>query len=354
MGETATMAEGQPFQPLRGGGEPAGPARPLGVGLGRSVPLSLSTTWGTGRLADLGELVDEARALGIRRLELGRACTPRVVEQIIARLGDDVRLSSLHNVCPRPVDDHDEPVSLPSLAEPDPLAREVIVRWTEETIRLAAYWGVPAVVLHLGEIPIDRAVEAELHARRRAGGAATPAGVVALARLRAHRQAVAGPYWAAARRSLEEILLLAEEAGVRLGLETRADLMDLPSFDELGRLLAEFPSDMLGYWHDTGHAQRQQALGAARAADWLAAYGRRLVGLHLHDCAGLDDHLPPGTGEVDFAAVLAAAPPAALHVCEFRSTLTAAQVATGLAHLRRLGFDDGGGEGDEWGAIDSR
>jgi sugar phosphate isomerase/epimerase len=28
-----------------------------------------------------------------------------------------------------------------------------------------------------------------------------------------------------------------------------------------------------------------------------------LVGVHVHDAAGLKDHLPPGTGEIDFEAI---------------------------------------------------
>ncbi|NIS46468.1 MAG: hypothetical protein GWN76_11420, partial [candidate division Zixibacteria bacterium] len=28
-----------------------------------------------------------------------------------------------------------------------------------------------------------------------------------------------------------------------------------------------------------------------------------LIGVHLHDAIGLDDHIPPGSGEIDFAAL---------------------------------------------------
>lgn len=325
------MGDVRPHQPLtlypRLRREPPLPAGP---------PLALSTMWGIGRLDDLGELVDEARRLGVRQLELNDRCTPRLVEQVIARLGDEVRLCSLHNVCPWPVDDDGRQLSLPSLAEPDPIAREVIVRWTEETIRLAAHWGIPAVVVHLGELPNGRDQEAALQALVLAGQGDTAGAAAARQRLIEHRRAVVGPYLAAATRSLEELLPLCEEAGVRLGLETRADYLDLPTFEELGELLARFDSQHLGYWHDTGHAQRQQALGLRAASDWLAAYSQRLVGLHLHDCVGLTDHGRPGAGEVDFAAALAAAGPATPRVCEFSHRLSEAEVASGLDYLRRV------------------
>jgi sugar phosphate isomerase/epimerase len=330
-GRTTTVGDVQPHQPLtlhprarRASPPPAGPS------------LALSTMWGIGRLDDLGALVDEARRLGVRQLELNDQCTPRLVEQVIARLGDEVRLCSLHNVCPWPVDDDGRRLSLPSLAEPDPIAREVIVRWTEETIRLAAYWGIPAVVIHLGELPDGRDQEAALQALVLAGQGETAGAGAARQRLIEHRRAAVGPYLAAAARSLEELLPLCEEAGVRLGLETRADYLDLPTFEELGELLARFDSEYLGYWHDTGHAQRQQALGLRAARDWLAAYGRRLVGLHLHDCVGLADHHRPGTGAVDFAAALAAAGAATPCVCEFSPRLSEAEVASGLDYLRSV------------------
>jgi sugar phosphate isomerase/epimerase len=332
------VVDSQPYAPLPARPRPAGPPEPATPR--RAPRLALSTMWGIGRLTDLGELVDEIRRLGLARIELNFNCLPPMVEQIIGRLGDDVRITSLHNVCPWPVDDDGRAVALPSLAEPDPLAREIIVRWTEETIRLASYWGVPAVVLHLGEIPFGRELEAEVHRLYRAGQHGTPTWQAALDALAAHREAVAGPYREAAWRSLDDLLLLAEEAGVRLGVETRADLIDLPNFAEMGQVLDRFDSEALGYWHDTGHAQRQATLVALAPSAWLDAFGDRLVGCHLHDCAGLDDHLAPGTGAVDFAAVRAVVAPDTPCVGEFHNRLGEAEVAAGLTHLRAVGFEE--------------
>lgn len=323
------MADVQPHQPLRSRPWAAPPEVTEPVG----PRLALSTRWGIGRLADLGELVDDARRLGIRRLALGPGCTADHVEQVIARLGDDVRLCSLTNVCPWPLDDDGEPASLPSLAEPDPIAREIIVRWTEETIRLASYWGVPLVVVNFTSLASDTVQATDLttlaHASRNPVAAAT-----ARTRLLTYRRTVAGPAFDAAMSSLDDLLPLCEEAGVRLGLATPASLLAPLSFEELFEVLARFPDAPVGYWHDTGQAQRLESAGLHPAQDWLTTFADRLVGLSLHDERDGTDHLPPGTGLVDFAAALAHASAATPCMVDVAPTQTEAAVAQGLAHLR--------------------
>jgi sugar phosphate isomerase/epimerase len=41
-------------------------------------------------------------------------------------------------------------------------------------------------------------------------------------------------------------------------------------------------------------------LGVVSQEDLLTTHGERLVGIHLHDAAGMNDHLAPGNGEIDF------------------------------------------------------
>ena len=113
----------------------------------------------------------------------------------------------------------------------------------------------------------------------------------------------------------------------------------MPVVEEAEELLDAFPSPMLGYWHDTGHAQRLDALGYYPHRRWLERLGDRLVGMHLHDCRGLRDHLIPGRGTVDFAAVVSYLRADTVRSCEFDYDCEVADIREGLDYLRAAGFE---------------
>lgn len=100
--------------------------------------------------------------------------------------------------------------------------------------------------------------------------------------------------------SLDRLVRVAEKQGVTLGLENRAHYHELPGSDDFRWLLAEFSGGPVGYWHDTGHAHLAEKLTIVPPGFLLEKYAPELVGVHFHDAVGLKDHLPPGTGEIDF------------------------------------------------------
>ena len=59
------------------------------------------------------------------------------------------------------------------------------------------------------------------------------------------------------------------------------------------------------------------------------------VGLHINDSQGGDDHLPPGEGKVDFAALKPMAAAARHIVFEPHDGVTEAALKKGLEHLKR-------------------
>jgi sugar phosphate isomerase/epimerase len=81
---------------------------------------------------------------------------------------------------------------------------------------------------------------------------------------------------------------------VRLGVENRYHHMDLPSLDEMGELLGLADADRLGFLYDVGHAQTLDRLGFYSHEEWLKRYGSRIIGVHLHDALGVEDHRMPG------------------------------------------------------------
>ena len=119
-------------------------------------------------------------------------------------------------------------------------------------------------------------------------------------------------------------------------METRYHYHELPGPEDFEGLLAEFDGAPLGYWHDTGHAFVSTQLELTAGSGLLERLAGRLAGLHLHDARGLEDHLPPGTGQIDFKALaphLAADIPAVL---ELRPGTPQDAVREGLAHLDGL------------------
>jgi sugar phosphate isomerase/epimerase len=106
---------------------------------------------------------------------------------------------------------------------------------------------------------------------------------------------------AAARRSVEEIALLAADVGVTLALEVMPNALSTP--DALCRLIEDdLEGADVGVCLDYGHAN----LGGD-VAEAIETISGHLFTTHLHDNAGRrDDHLVPYAGKIDWDAAMMA------------------------------------------------
>ncbi len=303
--------------------------------------LSVSTMWGAqGRYADLGDMVDGVRAAGGARIEINYMPTREQLAQLLAR--PDLVVSSVHNICPRPTDAQGQRIPDPSLVATDDAERRHAVALTKATMDLARRLGSDAVVVHAGELTVLPDDEKRLDDLYRAGAAESDAFAALRERIVAARREVAAPALERLIASLRELAPYAEATGVRLGLESRQDYRDIPILDDCDTIFGSIASPMVGYWHDTGHAQRQANLGYTPHEAWLQHLGHRLVGFHLHDCLGLRDHLIPGRGRVDFAMVVSYLRADTIPACEFDYYEDVADIREGLDYLRAVGFERGG------------
>jgi sugar phosphate isomerase/epimerase len=105
------------------------------------------------------------------------------------------------------------------------------------------------------------------------------------------------------RRSLDALLPVIEEAGVRVTLEN-LPYPDYPlnNLGDLRAVIEHYPSDLVGLILDFGHAGR---VGRS-PEDELRVAGERLCGTHIHDldCRdGLVDHHSPALDYFDWAAI---------------------------------------------------
>ena len=113
-------------------------------------------------------------------------------------------------------------------------------------------------------------------------------------------------YFEQLHRSLQEMLPVARQAGVVIGLEnmTPGEYGGGRFFSVAGhfaRLSRELTDPNVGYVYDTGHALMSAGPDALQI---LEAMGDRIAAWHLADNAGdRDSHLAPGHGEVNWDAV---------------------------------------------------
>ena len=142
----------------------------------------------------------------------------------------------------------------------------------------------------------------------------------------------------AALFSLERLNREAEKRGLMLGIENRYHLNEIPNFEEIGRILAHFQGGHIGYWHDVGHAKVQENLGILPQKELLAAYGSRLLGIHLHDVEGLEDHLPPGRGEMDYEEIRPYLNPSHIKILEIKSRVSREDLMAGIRKIEDLGM----------------
>ncbi len=121
--------------------------------------------------------------------------------------------------------------------------------------------------------------------------------------------------------SIARLLPIARNAGVRLMLEPAASPFDTP--DHLQPLYDAFPE--LECHLDLGHAH----LNDCQPWEWIHRFSSRLTHLHAHDNNGREDqHLPPGTGTLDWPKTLAA-----LRNVHYNGTLTIETFAPDRSYL---------------------
>jgi len=278
-----------------------------------SLEVSLSTMWAKDRFSHMAEFAAKLRELGFTHVEPNRLVSPGMLAEL---LETSVPISSIHAPCPAVLSSQGIDIDRLSLSSLNVSERVEAVSFTKKTIDLAANVNARAIVLHLGEVPIDLSLQDRLHKLHDAGQAQTKEYRRIKERLVHQRASLAQPYVDAAKRSLQELSKHSQENGIMLGLETRFHFNEIPNTDEMAELLGEVPEPVAGYWHDTGHAEVQQQLGFVFHEEWLSRFKDRMVGIHLHDIRGISDHHAPGKGNMNWEMIAKYLPQGIVKVCE--------------------------------------
>jgi sugar phosphate isomerase/epimerase len=278
-----------------------------------SLEVSLSTMWAKGRFSQMAEFAAKLRELGFTHVEPNRLVSPRMLAEL---LKTGVPISSIHSPCPTVLSSQGMDVDRLSLSSLDVSERMEAVSFARKTIDLAANVNARAIVLHMGEAPIDLSLQDRLHKLHDAGHAQTKKYGQIKERLVRQRASLARPYVDAAKKSLQELSKYTSQKGIMLGLETRFHFGEIPNTDEMAELLGEVSEGVAGYWHDTGHAEVQQELGFFSHEEWLSRFRDRIVGIHLHDIRGISDHHAPGKGNMNWEMIAKYLSRGVVKVCE--------------------------------------
>jgi sugar phosphate isomerase/epimerase len=301
------------------------------------LQVSLSTMWAKGRFSHMAEFAAKAKELGFTHIEANTSISPRMLSELVET---NVPISSIHSPCPATSSSKGIPVASLSLSSLEESARMEAVSFTEKTIDLAASVSAKAIVLHMGEVPIDLGLQDRLYKLYDESRAQTEEYSQAKEKLIYQRISQLPPYLEAARKSLRELSQYSRQKGIMLGLETRFHFHEIPNMDEMADLLNEVPGSAVGYWHDVGHAEVQQRLGFSLHEEWLSRFKHKMIGIHLHAVLGISDHHAPGQGDVNWRMVAKYLPQGTVRVCEIGEWNDEEQMQGVVNFLQKEGIVD--------------
>jgi len=312
--------------------------------------LSLSTNWCNRRIESSEEIADLALSLGFEELELGYHTTPQQAQGFKARL-DVIPVGSVHAFCPVPVSAPQGYPELYSLASFDAEDRKMAQIQVKRTAAFAADMGAKTVVLHAGRVMCE----------------------TWFARNRLKKRAKEGlKMLDVFKGELAALVPELERLGVTLALENLPYYEGFPNETEMAAILEAFKGAPVKAWFDTGHHRVRECSGflpqaaenqgpgskvqgprsdeqnaksevqstmaeGAGALDFRPLTLDSFAGMHLNDVVDInDDHLAPGFGKVDFAALVPLAKSVRHVVFEPNAQVSEHALRNGIAYIRRI------------------
>ncbi|MDP3789873.1 MAG: TIM barrel protein [Candidatus Omnitrophota bacterium] len=296
----------------------------------------ISTSWNYHRHTNARSMIEEIKELGIDSVELNFKLSRAMVDGV-AELVDQnlVKVLSLHNFCPVP-DSIEISKASPdyySLASLDPDERQKAVTETQRTMDTACRLKARAVVVHAGRLDIkDRTREL---ARAIEDGLDVTDLIDSMQEER--ERALGKGYLDCLLESIKELIAYSKKVDIKIGLENRFYFRELPSIADFTTIFAAFKDRNLCYWHDTGHAQVYENLKLLSHMEYLEKFGRRLMGMHLHDVTGvIDDHNAPFTGSLDFSMLKPFLTGKIIKILEPHDPATAGDIKSAIVRLKEL------------------
>jgi sugar phosphate isomerase/epimerase len=286
-------------------------------------------------------MLREIRELGFEYAELSHgiriSLLPGILESVDA---GEIQISTLHNFCPLPIGVNQANPNLFRFSSLDARERENAWRYSLKTLETARRLNAKLVVLHLGCLDM-KDYTGKLIGMVAAGQQQTPKYEKLCAEVIDRRELKKEKHLHLASEMLGRLAAQADALGVKLGIENREALEEIPLESDFTLFFREFSSPTICYWHDTGHAQIKENLGFIHHAMHLGSLAHRLAGFHIHDVQfPARDHCPPGSGTVDFGALKPMVKPEHIKVFELNPGVPVEDLKTGVNHLKRIWGDE--------------
>ncbi|MGM0440917.1 MAG: sugar phosphate isomerase/epimerase family protein [Elusimicrobiota bacterium] len=247
------------------------------------------------------KLINKAKDYGFDKLELSVFTSKKMVEKLIREVNKgNIQITSVHSICPVPdrIPESRSIFSAYRISSDREEERKEAVNQILKTIRTARKLKAHAVILHAGEVEVKQSYFKLRDIFHREG--CTENFLKKREKYIEQRDSRAKKYFSNTLRSIDEILKK-KKSGVKLALETRSAYHEIPNRQEFKKLFDVF-GNKIHCWYDVGHVALQSKMGFIRSPrNFLSDFDRYIAGMHIHDLKGLEDHLMPGDGGLDFS-----------------------------------------------------
>lgn len=282
-------------------------------------------------------MLEEIRDLGFDHAELSHGIRLSLLPGVLTAVENGViKISSLHNFCPLPIGINHASPNIFKFTSTDPRERENAYKHTLKTLEIAERVKATLVVLHMGCVEMKDFTDKLLEMVEQ-GQKDTPKYEKICLEAQEKREHRKEKHQYHAYEMLGRIEEQATMRGIRLGIENREALEEIPFESDFHFFFKEFKSPTICYWHDTGHAQIKENLGFIDHVIHLESMADRLAGFHIHDVRFPGhDHCPPGTGSIAFPSLARFVTPEHIKVFELGPGLPKEDVLAGVQFIKRL------------------
>ncbi len=266
--------------------------------------VAVSTCYWSEDLTDPEAMITDILDSGFESIELEYRISESQFQKIKPLIKKKLSVSSIHNYFPKPDDPNIKGSGdLFLLSSTDKDEHTTAIKYTLRTIEYANEMEAKAVVLHLGKVDMENPFE-EFKKLFELGKITQKEGKKFIEEQTKIRNSLKQKNLDAVLKALDKLVIPAEKYGIFLGIENRFYFHEIPNLEEAKIILQEFKGSNIRYWYDIGHAVVQERLGICSQKDLIINFSNAMIGVHIHDVKGIEDHLAPGEGELDLSNML--------------------------------------------------